>query len=67
MRYRFIEAHKKVWPVNLMCQVLQVARSGHYAWLKRADGARMASNRTLDGDIRRVFAVTSNAMARRGS
>ena len=40
-----------------MCQVLKVARSGYYAWLKRADGARMISNRTLDAKIQRVFAV----------
>lgn len=56
MRYRFIDTHKKVWPVNLMCKVLQVARSGYYSWLKRPDGARTVSNRTLDAEIRRIFA-----------
>jgi len=56
MRYRFIDAHKKVWPVNLMCQVLQVARSGYYGWLKRSESPRAISNRTLDAEIRRVFA-----------
>lgn len=56
MRYRFIESHKKVWPVKLMCRVLQVARSGYYNWLKRTDGVRALSNRTLDAEIRRIFA-----------
>lgn len=56
MRYRFIDAHKKVWPVNLMCGVLQVARSGYYDWLKRPEGVQAASNHTLDDEIRRVFA-----------
>ncbi len=56
MRYRFIELHKKVWPVNLMCRVLLVARSGYYSWLKRPSGVRTSSNRTLDVQIRQVFA-----------
>jgi transposase InsO family protein len=56
MRYRFIESHKKVWPVNLMCKVLQVARSGYYDWLKRIEGERAVSNRMLDAEIRRIFA-----------
>jgi transposase InsO family protein len=57
MRYRFIDEHKKVWPVNLMCRVLQVARSGYYSWLKRIDGVRVVSNHSLDAEIRRIFAV----------
>jgi putative transposase len=56
MRYRFIDEHKKVWPVNLMCQTLQVARSGYYDWRKRPEGVRSVSNRRLDVEIRRVFA-----------
>lgn len=39
-----------------MCKVLQAARSGYYSWLKRPDGARRVSNRTLDAEIRRIFA-----------
>ena len=39
-----------------MCGVLQVARSGYYSWLKRPDGVRKTSNRTLDAEIRRIFA-----------
>ncbi len=35
MRYRFIDAHKKVWPVTLMCGVLTVSRSGYYHWASR--------------------------------
>ena len=32
MRYRFIRAEKAHYPVTVLCQVLQVARSGFYAW-----------------------------------
>ncbi len=31
MRYPLIDTHKKTWPINLMCQVLNVSTSGYYA------------------------------------
>ena len=34
MRYRFIKEHSKVHPVRTLCRLLQVNRSGYYAWLK---------------------------------
>ena len=35
MRYRFIQAEKAVYPVGVLCRVLDVARSGFYAWYQR--------------------------------
>ena len=32
MRFAFIETEKACYPVALMCRVLQVSRSGYYAW-----------------------------------
>jgi transposase InsO family protein len=32
VKYAFIEKHRKTWPIELLCGVLQVARSGFYAW-----------------------------------
>ena len=55
MRYRFIEGHRKVWPIHLMCKVLCVSRSGYYDWHRRQPGPRAISNRRLDGGIREVF------------
>ena len=37
MRYRFIDAHKKTWPVRLMSRVLAVSTSGYYEWRQRPD------------------------------
>ncbi len=56
MRYRFIDAHKKAWPVNLMCGVLEVSRSGYYHWTKRGPSLCTRSNRKLDRRIREIFA-----------
>jgi len=56
MRYRFIDTHKKAWPVNLMCGVLDVSRSGFYHWRARGPSDRALSNRELDRRIRELFA-----------
>lgn len=39
MKFAFIQDHRKVWPVGVICRVLDVARSGFYAWLRRAPSA----------------------------
>ena len=35
MKYVFIAQHKKTWPVDLMCQLLGVTRSGYYGYQRR--------------------------------
>ena len=55
MRYRFIDEHKKAWPVILMCDVLSVSRSGYYDWTGRSPSRRAQSNRKLDSRIRDIF------------
>ncbi len=56
MRYRFIDTHKKAWPVNLMCGVLEVSRSGFYHWRTRVPSQQECSTRELDSRIRLLFA-----------
>jgi len=56
MRYRFIDTHKKAWPIVLMCGVLSVSRSGYYHWTARGPSRRARSNRDLDSRIRKIFA-----------
>lgn len=31
MRFAFVHAERAVWPIKVMCDVLQVSRSGYYA------------------------------------
>jgi putative transposase len=40
MKYAFIAAHQKEFPVLRMCQVLNVSESGYYAWCKREPSQR---------------------------
>jgi transposase InsO family protein len=56
MRFRFVEDHRAVFPVRLMCSVLEVSASGYYAWRRRPESVRSAANRLLLEDIRRVHA-----------
>jgi len=47
MRYRFIRDHACQYPVTLLCHVLQVSRSGYYAWRRRPASARVQANAQL--------------------
>ena len=57
MRYAFIAAHKKAYPVDLMCRVLDVSRTGYYDWLKRPDSLRKRDNLKLDVHLQALFRV----------
>ena len=52
MIYRFVRDHQKRFPVALMCQVLDVSRSGYYAWAHRPESARRQENHRLRAKIR---------------
>ena len=46
--------HRVEFRVWLMCRVLEVSRSGYYAWLVRPESERSCRNRTLLSEIRLV-------------
>ena len=35
MTFAFIDDHKEVWPVRLMCDTLEVSKAGYYSWCER--------------------------------
>ena len=37
MKFAFIEDHQDEFPIEAMCRVLEVSRSGYYAWQQRAE------------------------------
>ncbi len=43
LRFPFIRAHQEEYPVELMCDILEVSRSGFYAWLERAGESASAA------------------------
>ena len=47
MKFAFIEAEKATWPVEVLCDVLAVSRSGYYAWTKRPPSAHATRDAQL--------------------
>jgi putative transposase len=58
MRFRFVEDHRGLWPVSLMCRVFRVSVAGYYAWRSRPESRRAAEDRALLDDIRQVHAAS---------
>lgn len=56
MRFAFIDAKKAKFPISDLCRVLQVQRSGYYAWHEREESTRMTDDRVLSVEVAAVFA-----------
>lgn len=56
MRFAFIDAKKARFPVSALCRVLQVRRSGFYAWCGREESRRARNDRRLAVEISALFA-----------
>ena len=59
MKFGFVDEHRNVWPVRVMCAALDLSASGYYAWRSRPESRRAASNRALIDDIRLIHAESS--------
>lgn len=64
MRFAFIATEKACFPVALLCRVLQVSRSGFYAWQIRLPAARTQQDQRLAIS---VAAIYTNSRGRYGS
>jgi putative transposase len=53
-----MERYRTEFPVQKMAEVLDVSRSGFYAWLKRPESERQRENRWLDAAIRAEHAAS---------
>ena len=54
MRFAFIRDHTALFEVSIMLRVLNVSKSGFYAWLKRLTSPRATQNAVLLEEIKRV-------------
>ena len=52
MSYAFIQDHVADFPIQVMCEVLGVSRSGYYDWAKRPESARAVEDRAVAAEIR---------------
>jgi len=58
MRFAFIAAHVKRWPIVVMCRVLGVSRSGYFAWRARGPSGQAQRREELVGEIRAAHSAS---------
>jgi len=58
MKFRFISVHRETFKVGRMCALLNVSRSGYYAWLRRPESRQSRDNRALEDKIRVLHAAS---------
>jgi len=56
VRYACIDRRRKQYPVRMMCRLLEVSRSGYYAWRVRPESQRVKTDRELLKRIRQIHA-----------
>ena len=64
MTFAWVEERKAEWPVATLCRVLEVSRSGFYAWRSREPSAAQARR---EGLAERVAEIHAEVKARYGS
>lgn len=60
MRYGFIRDNSKQYPVTLLCQALEVCRSGYYSWRRFPESKRSRENNQLLIKIKDVYTMSKN-------
>jgi len=61
MRYACIQRQRGEFEVLLMCRVLEVTRSGFYAWLKSVPSARARTEERLRGEVRAIHKMSGGS------
>ena len=51
MKFEFIDAQKAHFPVEFMCEQLEVSRSGFYAWRERPESAHQQQDKQLAEEV----------------
>lgn len=58
MRYQFIRQHREEFSIQRMCRILEVTRSGYYAWQPEQAGPREIENRVLVEQIHAEYKMS---------
>jgi len=49
-----VEEHQEQWPVSVLCDVLNVSRSGYYAWRCAMESARLRREQALVAEMKAI-------------
>ena len=55
MKYAWIQQHRDLYWITLMCQVLGVSKSGYYGWLRRPESKRAKRSRKIREAVKQVY------------
>ena len=58
MRYQYIRDHREEFSIQRMCRILEVTRSGYYAWQPEQVGMRELENRVLVEQIHAEYKIS---------
>ena len=53
-RFRFVEEHQAGYPVKWLCELVEVSRSGFYAWQGRVPSPRASADAELLVEVRAI-------------
>jgi putative transposase len=62
VKYAWIQEHQDSYPVQTMCCLLGVSRSGFYKWLDATPSPRAIRSETIKATVRRVFEVAERSV-----
>ena len=65
MRFGFVARHRGTWPLEVVCGVLGVSRSGFYAWLTRAPSRRARADAVVGAVVRTSFLASDRTYGAR--
>jgi putative transposase len=54
VKFAFIKEHLRPYPLEIACEVLDVSRSGYYAWLERPQSARAKRRQDLAVKVKAI-------------
>ena len=54
MKKRFIESHRPLWHLNVMCRILKVSMQGYFCWRDGREPPRRSVDRALSVKIKAV-------------
>ena len=65
MRYQMIDTVKKAYPIALLCDVMEVSRSGYYFWKNRGKSARQQEYEKLTSVVQEAHKVSKGTYGAR--
>jgi len=58
VKYAWIHEHRDSFPVNVMCPLLEVSRSGYYSWIGREPSPRAVRHEQIKTTVSRLHAAS---------